>query len=162
MAFRLVSSGGSVQDAAFINISASGHIHAGGVVILDDNYGTVNGAGVSANLAGTGCTTTNIFGISLDGVAGNSDTYVRVIPFVPGQIWEADAANAISTASVGLRMQLASDLVVRNITKLSETVSTGVFLCLGVTGATTGSGKLLGTFLQRIPVLGKDGVTPTT
>ncbi len=160
MGFRLVSSFGEVKDPAIVTLSASGVIHQNGLVVLD-NGALAAGVAVTADLAGTNTSATNIFGVSLDGVVGASDTYVRVIPFVQGQIWEADAASAISTASVGLRHQLASDLVVRNITKLNESVYTGVFLCLGVTGLTTGSGKLLGTFLQKTQFRGTDGIAQT-
>ena len=137
---------------------ASGIIRVGGVVIRDTAVNVVSAP------ATTGATTTNIVGISMDYVQGASDTFVRVIPFVPGQLWEADCANVISSASLMFRHQLAGDSIVRNITGVSgeETFSTGVFFAYAMTGLTTGSGKLIGTFLQRVPVLGKDGVAPTT
>lgn len=161
MSFKLVSSGGNVVDPTVITMFASGVVRPGGIVCLDDSAST-RGVYPGALSATAGWTTTNIFGVCLDYAQGASDTQVKVIPFASGQVWQADAVSAISTLSIGLRHQLATDSVVRNITSISETASTGVFLCLGVTGATTGSGKLLGTFLQRVPVFGKDGVTPTT
>lgn len=155
MAIRFVRGAGNSVEPAVISLYASGVIHANSVVIVDSGANAA-GIAVSGNIAGTGITTTNAFGVSLDYVQGASDTQVRVIPFVQGQIWEVDAANAILTTSVGLRLQMASDLVVRNTGSVSESVSTGVFLCLGVTGLTTGSGKLIGTFLQKVPWRGTD------
>ena len=161
MAFRFVRSAGSVHEPAVVNMPASGVIHAGGVVIYDAAANMVSPA------TATGASTTNIFGISQDYVQGASDAFVRVIPFVPGQLWEADCANVIATTNLLIRHVLATDTVLRNTTGgtangTSETTSVGIFMAYAITGLTTGSGKLIGTFLQRVPVLGKDGVTPTT
>ncbi len=164
MAFRFVRSAGSVHEPATILMYASGIVRPGGVVVLGD--ASVLGGLVSGATA-TGASTTNIFGVCLDYAQGASDTQVRVIPFVPGQIWEADCVNAITTTNIGIRHVLADATTLRNTTGgtangTSETTSVGIFLGLGITGATTGSGKVLGTFLQRVPFLGKDGVTATT
>lgn len=169
MAFRLVSSGGIVADPAVVNMPASGIIRAGGIVcrnlvegLGDATLGQLVSAPVAAS-ATEGATTTNIVGVSLDYVQGASDTYVKVIPFAPGQIWEVDCISAVTTSNLFLRHQLGSTSgLIRNVTRMSETTSVGIFLALAISGATTGSGKLLGTFLQRVPVMGKDGVTPTT
>ena len=158
MGIRLVSSGGSVTEPVVVNMPASGVIHRDGLVIFDTATNALSAP------ATTGATTTNIVGVSLDGVQGASDTFVRVIPFADSQVWEVDCVNAASTANLFFRHQMAGDSVVRNIAGISssETFSTGIFLAYAVTGASTGSGKLLGKFLQRVSVLGKDGVTPTT
>lgn len=152
MAFRFVRSAGSVHEPATVLMSASGVVHPGGVVIYDTSLNNVSPAGSAS-------TTTNVFGVSLDYAQGASDTFVRVIPFVPGQLWEADCANAISTLQVLIRHQLATDTVLRNVTGgtgggTSESLATGIFLSYAVTGATTGSGKVIGTFLQRTPTKG--------
>ena len=169
MAFRLVSSGGIVADPAVVNMPASGIIRPGQVVIRnaveglgDATLGQLVSAPVGASLT-EGCTTTNMVGVALDYVQGASDTYVKVIPFAPGQIWEVDCVNVAATSNLFLRHQLGTNAgLIRIVTIVSETTSFGIFLAYAVSGATTGSGKLLGTFLQRVPVLGKDGVTPTT
>lgn len=145
MAFKLVRSAGSVHEPAVVSLPASGVVHAGGVVIFDaaTNY---------VSPASSASTSTNILGVALDYTQGKSEYMVRVIPFVPGQLWEGDCANVISTASVLLRHQLVDDLTVRNITGglggAGETASTGIFLAYAVTGISTGSGKLIGRFLQ--------------
>lgn len=157
MGFRFIRSAGSVHEPAVVSLPASGTIHKDGIVIWDTAANAV-----STSIAGTGASTTNIVGVSQDGVVGASDAYVRVIPFVQGQLWEVDCNNVIATTNLFLRHQLGSDLLVRNVTSISETASTGVFLAYAMTGLTTGSGKLIGTFLQRVSVFGKDGVTPTT
>ena len=147
MAFKFVRSAGAIHEPATILMQASGVIHAGGVVIADTSLNNVSPASSTS-------TTTNVFGVSMDYAQGASDTYVRVVPFAPGQIWEADCANAIATSNILIRHQLATDTVLRNVTGgtgggTSESATTGVFFCYGVTGATTGSGKVIGTFLQR-------------
>ena len=153
MAFRFVRSAGSVHEPATILMYASGVIHPGGVVVVGQSENNVSPA-TSAS------TTTMIFGVSQDYAQGASDTQVRVIPFVQGQIWEADCANAITTANILIRHQLATDTVLRNIATLNmgETAGVGIFLAYGVTGATTGSGKIIGSFLQRTPFR-NDGFT---
>lgn len=152
MAFRFVRSAGSVHEPAVVSMYASGVVHAGGVVIYDASINKISPASSAA-------TTTNIFGVSQDYAQGASDVQVRVIPFVPGQLWEADCANAITTAQLLVRHQLVDDLTLRNVTGgaaggTSESVTTGIFLSYQITGATTGSGKIIGTFLQRTPTRG--------
>ena len=128
---------------------ASGVIHTNGLVIFDAAANVVSPA-TAANAS-----TTSIFGVSQDYAQGASDTSVRVIPFVPGQLWEVDCVNAAATTNLLLRHQVASDLLIRNVTSISETASTGVFLAYLMTGLTTGSGKLIGSFLQRVSVFGR-------
>lgn len=139
-----------MSSPATILMYASGVIHRGGVVIYDVANNAVSPA------TATAATSTSIFGVSMDYAQGASDTLVRVVPFVQGQVWEADTANAISTLNILLRHVLVDDLNVRNTTGgtglgTKESASTGVFLCLGVVGATSGSGRIIGTFLQRTP-----------
>lgn len=142
MAFRLVQSGGDVRDSAAINMYASGTIHPGEVV----EFSRTGGAGVYP--ASMNSTVTNIFGVCLDYAQGASETQVRVIPFSTGQIWEADAVQAASTAQIGLRFGLGrtrGDLALYNIATDSLT-ATAIFHCIAITGSTSGSGKLLGYF----------------
>jgi hypothetical protein len=142
MAFRLVTSGGSVQDAAMINMRASGIVRVGGVV----NFSRTAGAGVDrATSASTG---TMIFGVSQSYVQGASDAEALVIPFTPGQLWEADCTDAVLTAQIGLRHVLNDDLLVRNTsTDLGAgTTNSAVFRAVAITGLLTGSGKLIGYF----------------
>lgn len=151
MAFRLVSSKGSVSDAAVINIYASGVVKNGSVV----EFSRTGGEGVAP--ASSSSTTTNIFGVALDYAQGKSDVQVRVVPFVDGQLWEADCVNAASTAQIGLRHVLDDHLFVRNTaTDLGAgNVFTAVFRAVAMTGSTSGSGKLIGYFrTQEAPVFG--------
>lgn len=141
MAFRFVRSAGSVHEPAVMLMAASGVIHVGGVVIRDVASNAVSPA------TATAVTTTNLVGVSMDYAQGASDTFVRVIPFVQGQLWEADCANTIATTQLFLRHSLVDDSNVRNITNTYETAATAVFLAYAMTGASTGSGKLIGTFL---------------
>lgn len=147
MAFRLVGSAGDVQNAAVVNMAASGVIRPGSVVQFD-----VAQNAVSAALSTS--PTTAIIGVSLDYVQGLSDTFVRVIPFVQGQVWEADCTHAVSTLHIFRRHRLGitDPMLLENAgtaTNMNsgESISTGVFFAYAITGATTGSGKILGTFL---------------
>ena len=142
MAFRLVNSGGGTTDPAFVNMYASGVVHPGEVV----EFSRTGGAGVFP--AGMNSTVTNIFGVCLDYAQGASDKEVKVIPFHPGQIWEADCVHAASTAQVGLRFGLSrtrGDLSLYNHAT-DSLFATAIFRAIAMTGSTSGSGKLLGYF----------------
>lgn len=150
MAFRFVRSAGLVAEPAVVQLYASGTVHAGGVVEFTRLAGTTAQGFISpaqVGAVGTGSSGTSIFGVSMDGAAGNSDTIVRVIPFAPGQIWEADCVNAISTVQIGKHHQLNTDLLLNN-TSYDNTSVVGLFFCWNVVGATTGSGRVQGEFIR--------------
>lgn len=157
MAFRLVSSGGLVTDAAAVNMYASGVVAPNQPVDWIRN-GT-GGAIVGPSAAAT--TTTSIFGVSLDYAQGASNTLVRVIPFDQNQLWEVDCANAASTLQLGIRHYLSATRgYIHNVdadigaAAAKATRVTGVFLALSMVGSTSGSGKLIGRFLpDQVPVL---------
>lgn len=153
MAFRLVSSGGAVTDPAVVNMRASGVVWSGSVV----EFSRTGGAGV--NIASAASTQTMIFGVSLGYCQGASDVEVPVIPFVPGQIWEADCTDAATTAQVGLTHLLnAGAKEVRNTATEAAGV-TGVFRAIAMTGLTTGSGKLVGYFVVNPGKVGQNQTT---
>src|SRR3990167_9834622 len=133
---------GDVKDAAIVNMPASGVIHPGEVVDFLRTSGQV------VSPAGMNSTITTIFGVCLDYVQGASDTYVRVIPFASGQVWEADCATTAATAHVGIRMGLSRERaqLVLNNNATDSLLSTAVFQCIAMVGSTSGSGKLLGFF----------------
>lgn len=156
MAFRLVQSGGSVQDPAMVNMAASGVIRPNSVVVFDTATNAVS-------VASSGSSYTNVIGVALDYVQGASDTFTRVIPFVPGQLWEADCANVAATTNLFIRHQLFDSVSINNVTSgVYGSLSTDCFFAVAMAGLTTGSGKLIGYFLQRPSFRGKDGVTATT
>lgn len=144
MAFRLVRSAGSVHEPAVMHLFASGVVHTGGAV----EFSRSGGVGVAP--ASASSTVTNIFGVCLEYAQGASDVRVKVIPFLPGQLWEADTVNAISTAQIGLRQKLYSDVLLNN-NSYNESGATGIFFVWDVTGPTSGSGKVLGEFV-RTPI----------
>ena len=148
MAFRLSGSGGIVTDPAFVSMYASGTVRPG--MAVEFTRGSVTTHGFVAP-ASSSSTITNIFGVCLDYAQGASDVEVRVIPFQKGQIWEADCVGAIATLQIGKRQQLyGSNSVLINNNAYDLTAAAGVFVIWNVTGATTGSGKVLGEFL-RVP-----------
>lgn len=148
MSFRLVSSAGNVVDAAVVHMYASGTVHPGEVV----DFLRTSGQGVSP--AGMDSTTTTIFGVCLDYAQGKSDTLVRVIPFAPGQIWEADCVGVASTANIGMRYALDRQRATKSLNNIpvgtDSTTATAIFRVINIVGATTGSGKVIGEF-RRAP-----------
>lgn len=140
LAFVFSRSAGSVHEPAVVNMLASGIVRAGGVV----EFSRTGGVGVIPSSASTSFT--GIFGISLDYAQGASDTFVRVLPIVQGQLWVADCTDIATTAQIGLRHALnASQTEVRN-TATDVLTAAGVFRAVAMTGLTTGSGKLIGYF----------------
>lgn len=148
MAIKLVSSGSSVKDPTVVNLPASGTIRANSLVIFDTaNDG--NALGYSVSPASTSLATGSaILGVSLDGVAGKSDAFVRVILFEPGQLWEVDVLNLIDTTQVLKRHQMYDLSTVQNTSFDQSESVTGVFFCLAISGASSGSAKLIGEFLR--------------
>ena len=143
MAFRFVTGAGINVDVAAINLAASGVVKTGQPV--DFVRSGTGGAVVAPTTSSS--TTTMVFGLVMSGYAqGASDTFVGVVPFVKGQILEADCANAATTAQVGLRHALSVDRGVIHNTASDVSTQTGIFTAIAMTGSTTGSGKLLGYF----------------
>lgn len=140
MAFIFSRSAGSVHEPATVNMYASGIVRVGGVV----EFSRIGGAGVTPSSASS--TFTSVFGISLDYAQGASDTMVRVVPFVPGQLWVADCTDAAITAQIGLRHVLNADQTTVRNTSTDVLTASGVFRAVAMVGATTGSGKLIGYF----------------
>jgi hypothetical protein len=154
MAFRLVSSNGDVSDSSAINLPGSGVINANTAVDFIRGSGG-NVVAPSSNAS----TTTMVFGVSLDYIQGASDAYVKVIPFLPEQLWEVDCANATVTAQVGLRHIFSASRGYIHNTSSDVTGQTGVFLALAASSLTTGSGKLLGRFESFLGPVGQNSTT---
>lgn len=153
MAFRLVGAAGAVVDPSMVNVSASGVIHNGESVDFIRTTGVVVGPSSSSS------TTTMIFGVGQDYAQGASDTYVRVIPFTDGQLWEVDCANAAATGQLGLRHAFSASRGFVHNTSSDVTGATGVFLALAMSSLTTGSGKLIGKFVSNIVPVGQNQTT---
>lgn len=146
MAFRFVKSAGAIHEPVVVSMAASGTVRPG--MAVEFTRGSITTQGF-VGPASSSSTTTNIFGVCLDYAQGASDVEVRVIPFVPGQLWEADCVSAISTLSVGKKQQLyGSNSVLLNNNAYDSTNAAGVFLVYNITGATTGSGKVIGEFIR--------------
>ena len=144
MSYRLVSSGGNVTDPAVVHVFASGVVRPGEPV----EWVIGGGLGIVAPVTGVDTTGSTLFGVCLDYAQGASDTMVRVVPFASGQLWEVDCANAATTAQLGVRQyQSASRGVIHNQATDLGSINR-VFLPLSMTGATTGSGKLIGQFIN--------------
>lgn len=149
MAFRFIKSAGSLHEPVVVDLFASGTVRPG--MVVEFTRGSVTAQGFVAP-ASSSTTVTTIFGVCLDYAQGASDVQVRVIPIVPGQVWEADCVNAASTLSIGKKQMLyGSNSVLLNNNAYDQTAAVGVFLVWNITGPTTGSGKVIGEFL-RAPV----------
>ena len=140
MAFRLISSGGANVDPTVVQMFASGVVYRNAPVEWTITGGSVLGP------AGVDTTQTTLFGVALDYAQGASDTLVRVIPFNQAQLWEVDCANAIASAQVGIRQYLSASLGYVHNQGTDTSGINRVFLPLAMTGATSGSGKLIGIF----------------
>jgi len=146
MAFTFVRGAGANVDPAVVSMYASGVVHVNGVVVLETPVGSDSATLSRVAPGGSGARTTSVFGVCLDYAQGASDTIVRVIPFVPGMLWEADAVNAWGTVQAGKFHQLYSDLQLNN-TSYNHTGGAGVFLVYNVV-ETTGSIKVIGEFVR--------------
>lgn len=154
MSFRLVSSGGSVTDPTVINVAGSGTIHPGECVDWARDADYLVAPSTSAS------TSTMVFGIGAGYIQGESDSFVKVIPFASGQLWEADCANAATTGQIGVRQALsASDRTLIHNQGTDNVDHSGVFLPLAMTGSTSGSGKLIGRFIFTDDVIGQGSST---
>jgi len=162
MSFRLVSFGGvAISSPAFVSMYASGTIHPGGVVSLLRGADLAQGFVIPAT---SGSTQTQIFGVALDYAQGASDVLVNVIPFAPGQIWEADCINSVTTIQVGKKFSLSTGTTpdrskLINNNSYDQSGMTGIFLCYNVTSASTGSGKIIGEFVRTPLSLGLNSTT---
>lgn len=148
MAFRFVRGGGINVDPTVINLAASGVVKVGQLV---DHVRSGTGGAVVAPTTSTS-TGTMVFGLSMGYAQGASDTYVDVTPLTKHLLLEADCANAASTAQVGIRHALSVDRGVIHNTASDVSTATGIFFALGMVGASTGSGKLIG-YVQGIEQL---------
>lgn len=155
MSFRLVGSAGDISDPSAVNLPASGTINPG--VAVDFVRGGTGGAVVGPS--GSTSTGTMVFGVGLEYAQGASDTFVRVVPFLPEQLWEVDCANATVTAQVGLRHALSGTRGFVHNTSSDVTANTGVFLALAASSLTTGSGKLIGRFISNVVPVGQNSTT---
>ncbi len=156
MSFRLVRGAGTNVDPAVVNVAASGVIRPNQPV--DFVRGGTGGAVVAPTTSSS--TTTMVFAMAKSYLQGASDSFADVIPFTTTQLWEADCANAASTAQVGLRHALsASDRGVIHNSATDVTGVTGIFLALAMVGASTGSGKLIGRFVSNVVPTGQNQTT---
>ena len=152
MAIKFHRSAGSVHEPAVLNLPGSGVIRPNSVVIFDVSTNAVSAASITA------ATGTNIVGVSLDYIQGKNEptSFVRVIPFVPGQVWEADVLNVINTAQLMNRFRLYDSVTVENTSYDQSLSINGVFFCYAISGASSGSAKVIGEFLKTP----KQGVLP--
>ena len=154
MSFKLVQSGGGVTDAAFINVTGSGTIKNGEPVERSRSSDYLVAPATSAS------TTTMVFGMGAGYIQGESDSFVKIIPFTVDQLWLADCANAATTGQINVRQAIsASDRGVIHNQATDNVDGSGVFLPLYMTGSTTGSGKLIGKFITTDNVVGQNSST---
>ena len=142
MAFRFVRLKGAITATPiFIDVYGSGTIQRGSVVEFDRVNKRV--APATAN-----STYTNIFGIALDYIQGASEIKTRVIPFVQGQLWEADCNNTPSTVMIFIKHALTNAMTLAN-TSYDQTVATGIFMAYTI--ETIRVNTMIGEFI-RAPI----------
>lgn len=127
-----------------LKMAASGVIQRGSVVEFDSTNKRVAPA-TSAT------TVTSVLGVALDYAQGASDTFVRVVPFIQGQLWEADCTNTVNTAHLLVRHSLTNSATVAN-TAVDKSAFTGVFIAYTIN--TVVANSLIGEFI-RVPFFDK-------
>jgi len=148
MAFRFVRQRGLVQITPnVVKVYGSGTIHPGSVV---EFHRATNNNRVEP--ASSSTTYTTIFGISLDYIQGASDSLIRVVPFTPGQLWEADCANTLATNQLFIRHAL-TDAKTLNNSSTNVNAATGVFVAYSLArtlylSASSATFKIIGEFLR--------------
>ena len=143
MAFRFVRQKGSMTATpVFITVYGSGTIPRGSVV----EFSRINNR---VEPASKNTTYTTIFGISLDYIEGATQdalaTKIRVIPFIPGQLWEADTAAAASTAMLFIKQRLSDRNTLDNSITDINTAS-GIFISYMISPNATN--KVIGEFIR--------------
>ena len=152
MAFKLVRGVGSDINEAATDMYASGVVWSGGVAVFDHSNPYVSAGSTSE-------TSTTLVGISLDYKQGKSDTQTRVIPFLPGQLWEVDCTNTPTTAMLHIRHNLTDAVTLAN-TSYDISSASGIFVTYGISGA-TGDKKMLGEFIPRNATVASPGTGTT-
>jgi hypothetical protein len=135
MAFKLV---GGFPDG----YSIEGTVTAG-TAIAEGDMLAINGNVLQR--ATSSSTIHTIVGVAAETIT-TSDTKIKYIPIVQGQLWEVDTANNTDSTELYESMVLTDHDTVNN-SDTDVTGETGVFLCLGFKGATSDK-KLLGEFTR--------------
>ncbi len=147
MSFKFVSGGGNVVEPTVINMPVSGVVAPGQIAVY-----TPAGTGGAMADAVVALTTTGstVIGVFQDYKQGASDTLAKVIKINSDQIWEVDCANTVTTAQIGIRQGLsASRGILHNAVTNLETTEK-MFMVTGISGSTSGSGKVLGYFINNV------------
>lgn len=135
MGFRLV--GGAIE-----NYTVEATVTAG-VAIAEGDALDVNGNVLQR--ATSSSTIHTVFGVAAENIS-TADTKIKVIPFVQGQVWEADSKNNTATTQRYESMVFDDHNDIDN-TDSDVTGATGVFFCLDVVGAAADK-RLLGEFTR--------------
>lgn len=147
MAVKFVRLKGALTATpTFLNVYASGTIQRMSIVSFSRTNNRVEPAT-------SGTTTTQIFGIALDYREGASDTQTRVIPFVPGQLWEIDCTNTPTTLMLFRKHALTNNLTLAN-TSVDQTASTGIFIAYSIGTIAIVDKTMIGEFI-RAPIFDK-------
>lgn len=147
MAFKLVSSQGSVVDPTVVELEATGAVSIGDCVEYDRQ--THSGAATKFRLTRANGTYSAYqkFGIAASANASGTGV-IKVIPINDMQMWEADTTSLTTQPQVGNCVALWNYACLTNATHESGTA--GAFEILATKGATSDY-KVIGRF-TRVPV----------
>mgnify|MGYP001594989667 CR=1 FL=1 len=137
MAFKLIGCAGGLTEVAMLEVLGSGRVQIGDLV--------ERGAGI-ATKATTGSTTTILLGVAASAVGATVNGYFKVIPIMPGQLWEVDCTSTTTTAQLQLVHKLTDQATIANDTTEYATSLLGVFLAHYIGGGSTT--KLIGEFVR--------------
>ena len=135
MAFKLI--GGTAEPFTIEATVTAGTAIAEGD-LLDINGNVLQRATSSSTIH-------TIVGVAAETIS-TADTKIKVIPVMHGQLWQADTANNTDATELYESMALTDHDTVSN-SDSDVTGDTGVFLCLGLVGA-TGDKKIVGEFTR--------------
>lgn len=139
MAFRFVRQRGFViQTPTVITIQGSGTLARGAVVEFARSRNRVEPATSST-------TFTSILGVSVDSIDTDTTMNIRVVPFIQGQLWEADCTST-PTDEMLLRKHALTNSVTLANTTTDQTNPVGVFLTYMIN--TAKANTMIGEFIR--------------
>ena len=135
--FRLVGAAGNVVEPAAVEVLGSAIISVGDIVQFD-RFAESNGLVKRAVSTGGPIL---LFGIAASALASATGV-VKVIPIVPGQIWEASCTNEPRAEQVLMRHVLTDHKTIAN-TAIDQSTSLGVFLMFALSRGSACIGEFI-------------------
>ena len=133
MAFKLVSGAGAVLDSASLRVDKDGNaISANAVVAFNRASNVVTAASSTTDSQSANC----YLGVNAsDSAVAAGTAQAIIVPFVKGQIWEADCNANTASSQLYARCRLTNSTTLDN--QADRTTSSDVFEIVGIIGSAT-------------------------